>query len=182
MSRSTISLYKLSEMLPDAETARQYLESHRWPDGPACPFCKGNDRITVRKNGYYRCNYGYGDFTVRTKTIFERSHVPLHKWLHAMYRILTARKGISSMQLAKEIGVTQKTAPNPRSLRERSNRPPGGSITAGSVRKAECRQHLGLKRPGLRFRGGYEYPYSTCDCFAVVPCRSSVVFRIAKPT
>jgi transposase-like protein len=50
------------------------------------------------------------DFTVRTATIFERSHVPLHKWVYAMYLVVTARKGISSMQMAKEIGVTQKTA------------------------------------------------------------------------
>jgi transposase-like protein len=50
------------------------------------------------------------DFTVRTGTIFERSHVPLHKWVYAMYLLVTARKGISSLQLAKEIGVTQKSA------------------------------------------------------------------------
>ena len=47
---------------------------------------------------------------MRTGTIFERSHVPLHKWVYAMYLLVTARKGISSLQLAKEIGVTQKTA------------------------------------------------------------------------
>ena len=50
------------------------------------------------------------DFTVRTGTIFERSHVPLHKWLYAIYLVVTARKGISSLQLSKELGVTQKTA------------------------------------------------------------------------
>jgi hypothetical protein len=64
----------------------------------------------VRKGGFYRCNQCKEDFTVRTGTIFERSHVPLHKWIYAMYLVVTARKGISSMQLAKEIGVTQKTA------------------------------------------------------------------------
>jgi len=47
---------------------------------------------------------------VRTKTIFERSHVPLHKWVYAMYLVVTSRKGISSLQLSKEIGVTQKSA------------------------------------------------------------------------
>ena len=67
-------------------------------------------RITVRKNGFYRCNPCHEDFTVRTGTIFERSHVPLHKWVYAMYLLVTARKGISSMQLAKEIGITQKSA------------------------------------------------------------------------
>jgi transposase-like protein len=110
VSRSTISTFQLFQMIPDAETARVYLESRLWPDGPCCPVCASGERITVRKGGYYRCNACREDFTVRTGTIFERSHVPLHKWVYAMYLLVTARKGISSMQLAKEIGVTQKTA------------------------------------------------------------------------
>lgn len=111
MSRSTISTFKLFEMFPDVETAREYLEGRLWPNGVVCPECKGTDRITTRKAGFYRCNAcGDFDFTVRTGTIFERSHIPLHKWVYAMYLLVTARKGISSMQLAKEIGVTQKSA------------------------------------------------------------------------
>jgi transposase-like protein len=81
-----------------------------WPNGVKCPTCKSGERITTRKDGFYRCNACKLDFTVRTGTIFERSHVPLHKWLYAMYLLVTARKGISSMQLAKEIGITQKSA------------------------------------------------------------------------
>jgi len=110
MSKTTISVYQLFEMFPDQETGRVYLESRLWPQGPRCPSCGIGDRITTRKGGYYRCNQCKTDFTVRTGTIFERSHVPLHKWIYAMYLVVTARKGISSMQLAKEIGVTQKTA------------------------------------------------------------------------
>ena len=110
MSRSTISTFQLFEMFPDQETARVYLESRLWPNGAHCPQCGLGERITARKGGYYRCNQCKVDFTVRTGTIFERSHVPLHKWIYAMYLLVTARKGISSMQLAKEIGVTQKTA------------------------------------------------------------------------
>lgn len=110
MSRSTISTFKLFELFPDAETARKHLESRLWPSGAVCPKCKLTGKITVRKGGYYRCNPCSLDFTVRTGTIFERSHVPLHKWLYAMYLLVTARKGISSMQLAKEIGITQKSA------------------------------------------------------------------------
>jgi transposase-like protein len=110
MSKTTISVFQLFEMFPDQETARVYLESRLWPKGPRCPSCGIGDRITTRKGGYYRCNQCKTDFTVRTGTIFERSHVPLHKWIYAMYLVVTARKGISSMQLAKEIGVTQKTA------------------------------------------------------------------------
>lgn len=111
MSRSTISTFKLFEMFPDNESARLYLEGRLWPNGPVCPQCAGVERITTRTNGFYRCNAcGDLDFTIRTGTIFERSKVPLHKWVYAMYLLVTARKGISSMQLAKEIGVTQKTA------------------------------------------------------------------------
>jgi transposase-like protein len=112
MSRSTISTFKLFETFPDEEAARQYLEARLWPEGVKCPDCGNKDRITVKKAGYYRCNACTPKltFTVRTGTIFERSHVPLHKWLYAMYLLVTARKGISSMQLAKEIGITQKSA------------------------------------------------------------------------
>jgi transposase-like protein len=110
MSRSTISTFQLFKMFPDEASARVYIEAKRWPNGAVCPMCQGVNRITPRKNGFYRCNPCKLDFTVRMGTVFERSHVPLHKWLYAMYQLTTARKGVSSLQLAKEIGVTQKTA------------------------------------------------------------------------
>jgi transposase-like protein len=110
MSKSTISTFELFDLFPDEESARVYLEARLWPTGTVCPTCQAQDRITTRANGYYRCNACQLDFTVRTGTIFERSHVPLHKWVYSMYLLVTARKGISSLQLAKEIGVTQKTA------------------------------------------------------------------------
>jgi transposase-like protein len=110
MSKSTISTFELFAMFPDQETARTYLEGRLWPEGPKCPVCGLGERITTRKGGFYRCNQCREDFTVRTGTIFERSHVPLHKWVYAMYLLVTARKGISSLQLSKEIGITQKSA------------------------------------------------------------------------
>jgi len=106
----TISTFQLFKLFPDQESARLYLESRLWPNGAKCPICTSSERVTVRKDGYYRCNTCREDFTVRTGTIFERSHVPLHKWLYAMYLLVTSRKGISSMQLSKEIGITQKSA------------------------------------------------------------------------
>ena len=108
--KGTISTLELFALFPDAESARFHIEGKRWPDGPVCPKCKAMDRITTRAGGYYRCNACPLDFTVRTSTIFERSHIPLHEWLYAMYLIVTARKGISSLQRSKEIGVTQKSA------------------------------------------------------------------------
>ena len=116
MSRSTISTFQLFALFPDEESAREYLEGRLWPSGPVCPDCKSGERVSAlgtcatRKPGYYRCLTCEFDFTIRTNTIFERSKVPLHKWLYSMYLLVTARKGISSLQLAKEIGVTQKTA------------------------------------------------------------------------
>jgi len=110
MSKSTISTFQLFALIPDAETARVYLESILWPNGATCPTCASRERITARKGGYYRCNSCTLDFTVRTGTIFERSHVPLHKWVYAIYLLVTSRKGISSLQLAKEIGIRQASA------------------------------------------------------------------------
>jgi hypothetical protein len=72
-------------MLLDQETARVYLEGRLWPQGPKCPVCGLGERITTRNGGYCRCNQCKEDFTVRAGTIFERSHVPLHKWIYAMY-------------------------------------------------------------------------------------------------
>lgn len=116
MSRSTISTFQLFERFPHRESARIYLEGRIWPDGPICPNCTSQDRVitlgvcATRKPGYYRCQSCAFDFTVRTGTVMERSKVPLHKWLYSMYLLVTACKGISSMQLAKEIGITQKSA------------------------------------------------------------------------
>jgi transposase-like protein len=116
MSPSTISTFQLFALFPDEETARLYLQGRIWPSGPVCPSCGAQDRISglgvcaTRKPGFYRCLPCGFDFTVRTNTIMERSKVPLHKWLYSMYLLVTARKRISSLQLAKEIGVTQKTA------------------------------------------------------------------------
>lgn len=101
---------QLFKMFPNEKMARKYLEKRRWPKGAICPYCKQDKNITPRKEGFYRCNSCKKDFTVRTDTIFERSHIPLHKWLYAMYLLMTSRKGISSLQLSKETGITQKSS------------------------------------------------------------------------
>jgi transposase-like protein len=107
----TISHYEFLQKFPDEAAARKYLELKRWNGTPACPHCGIIERIQTRKvAGYFRCLACKEDFTVRTGTIMERSHIPLDKWLYAMYLIATARKGISSMQISKELGITQKSA------------------------------------------------------------------------
>jgi len=111
MSKSTISAYAFFKKFPDEAVAREHMEKRRWNGKPVCPYCVATERIQVRTlAGYFRCLACKKDFTVRTGTVMERSHVPLNKWLYAMYLLSTARKGVSSLQLAKEIGITQRSA------------------------------------------------------------------------
>ena len=107
----TISAYEFFQRFPDERAAIEYIEGRRWPDGVAvCPHCGGTRTTRAKKDyQYHNCNGCRKRFTVRTGTIFERSHIPLDKWLYAMYILQTARKGVSSLQLSKELGLTQKS-------------------------------------------------------------------------
>lgn len=108
----TISLYQFFEQFPDEESARKYFEQECWPDGIICPHC-GSVHISECKDHRpmpYRCRDCRKHFSVRIGTVLEESKVPLKTWLLAIYMLTTARKSISSTQLARELGVTQKTA------------------------------------------------------------------------
>ena len=110
-SGGTISAFEFFQHFPDEEAAVMYIESRRWPDGViVCPHCESERTSRQRDYQYHQCKDCRKKFTVRTGTIFERSHIPLNKWLFAMYILQTARKGVSSMQLSKELGITQKSA------------------------------------------------------------------------
>ena len=97
------------------EQAFAYVEARVWPEGPTCPHCGGVERISKMQGkstrmGLYKCYQCRKPFTVRMGTIFESSKVPLHVWLAAMYLIAGSKKGISSNQLARTLGLTVKTA------------------------------------------------------------------------
>lgn len=108
----TISTFKFMELYGTEEKARVFLESKLWKDGRKCPECGCVDNSTASKSkkGYYQCKYCRKEFSVKHGTIFASSRIALNKWLYAIYLLQTARKGISSMQLSKELGVTQKSA------------------------------------------------------------------------
>jgi len=113
MCKLTISTYEFLKQFPDEAAARQHLEARRWHGSPCCPHCgagKMHKQTREGVDGYYRCPDCRKVFTVRTGTIFERSHIPLDKWLYAIYLLATSRKGVSSLQLSKELGITQKSA------------------------------------------------------------------------
>lgn len=105
----TLSSYEFMEQFSTEKKAIKFFENIRWKKGVYCPECS-SERIAKRKFPYYRCKDCREIFTVRTGTIFHRSKIHLKKWLYTIYLLQTARKGISSLQLSKEIGVTQKTA------------------------------------------------------------------------
>jgi transposase-like protein len=97
------------------EAAYAYVEARIWPEGPVCPHCGGVERIgkmggKSTRIGAYKCYQCRKPFTVKIGTIFEASHVPMNVWLQAMYLIAGSKKGISSNQLHRTLGVTLKTA------------------------------------------------------------------------
>lgn len=106
----TISTYEFFKLYPDEKSAIVYLEGRRWKKGIVCPHCESKRTSRQRDYRYHQCKDCRKKFTVCTGTIFERSHISLEKWLYSMYLLQTARKGISSLQLSKEIGITQKSA------------------------------------------------------------------------
>ena len=111
MCKKTISSREFFKRFPSNDTARKHLERVRWNGKPVCPFCAQDDRVQKRKRkGFMRCGHCKKDFTVRTGTIFAKSNVGLDVWFYAIYLMMTARKSVSSLQLSKELGVTQKTA------------------------------------------------------------------------
>ncbi len=97
------------------EAAYAYVEARIWPDGPVCPHCGGVERISKMggkstRIGTYKCYQCRKPFTVKVGTIFEASHVPMNLWLQAIYLMCASKKGISSNQLHRTLGVTLKTA------------------------------------------------------------------------
>jgi transposase-like protein len=120
----------------DETKAREWLEARLWPNGPICPKCGVVNEATLMKGkshraGLYQCNACREPFTVTVGTLYERSHVPLHKWLGATHLMMASKKGMSALQISRMIGVTYKTAwflchRIRESLRERSDESPLG--------------------------------------------------------
>jgi transposase-like protein len=99
----------------DAEKAREYLEALRWPQGAVCPHCGSAEQHyklegKATRPGVYKCSDCREQFTVTVGTLFEDSKVALHKWLQACYLMSCSKKGISSKQLERMLGVSYKTA------------------------------------------------------------------------
>ena len=145
------------------EAAFAYVEARVWPEGPICPHCGGFDRIgkmggKSTRVGLHKCYQCRKPFTVRIGTIFESSHVPLNIWLQAMYLIAGSKKGISSNQLHRTLGVTLKTAwfmshRIREAMRDGSMEPFGGE--GGDVQVDET--YIGNLQGVEKARGGFRH-------------------------
>ena len=101
------------EFFDDADRSHQYMVQMRWPDGVVtCPSCKAPNPHYLAKQRRFECvkKHARRQFSVKVGTIFEDSPIPLKSWLLAVWQISNSKNGISSYELARAVGVTQKTA------------------------------------------------------------------------
>lgn len=100
-----------NKIFQDVDKAREWLKTLLWADGRTCGYCGVVDESTpLSRDGYYQCNACRKQFTVQVGTVFERSHIPLNKWLMAAFLLCASKKGISAHQMHRMLGVTYKSA------------------------------------------------------------------------
>src|SRR6266436_4834986 len=101
-----MNIFALTKRFPTERDALEHLEKVRWHGKITCPFC-GSDRVTVRLTQLrYHCNAENRSFSVRSKTIFEQSHLDVRVWFQAINLMLNAKKGISALQVKRDLGIT----------------------------------------------------------------------------
>ncbi len=114
-----LNAMSMQPLFADEDKAREFLESKRWPNGPVCPHCKATEvyRLTGKpgskspvRPGVLKCSKCRKQFTVRVGSIFEDSKLPLRHWLYAIHLMTSSKKGVSSHQIARELGITVKSA------------------------------------------------------------------------
>lgn len=147
------------------EAALAHLEAVLWPDGPLCPFCGATDRIYTLKGkstrpGVRKCGHCRKPFTVTVGTVMERSKVPLHKWVQAVTLLTCSKKGISSHQLHRILGVSYPTAwfmahRIREAMRDGSLAPLGGSGVP-----VEADETFIGRKEGVQIRRGYAHKHA----------------------
>jgi transposase-like protein len=147
----------------DEAAARAHLEATRWPNGPVCPHCGGVERISRLEGKSHRpgllfCGDCRTQFSVTVGTVFEDSKVPLHKWVYAIHLMCAGKKGVSSKQLERVLGVTYKTAWfMSHRIRAAMSETPEGQL-GGSGKTVEADETYWGKRKGFKaFPQGYEH-------------------------
>ena len=94
----------------DADVCLNFVAELRWPDGATCPRCRSEDNYFLKTRKIWKCKGCKKQFSIKVGTIFEDSPIGLDKWLPALWMVVNCKNGISSYELARALGVTQKTA------------------------------------------------------------------------
>jgi transposase-like protein len=114
-----LNLSTLSDLFVNEDAARAFIEKRLWPTGPVCPHCASTEAYTLTpkpgskspvRKGVYKCKVCRKQFTVRIGTIFEDSKIPFCKWLVTLHLMTSSKKGVSSLQISRELGITVKSA------------------------------------------------------------------------
>ena len=103
-----MNIIQIFQQFPTQESCIKHLESIRWPNGPICPYCKSKSNRHF--DGRHHCYNCKTSFSVTVRTIFHQTHLPLQKWFLALSLILNAKKGISALQLSRDLEVNKNTA------------------------------------------------------------------------
>jgi transposase-like protein len=145
----------------DEAKAREWLEARIWPNGPTCPHCGNADQAritamhgTAHRAGLYQCNECREQFTVTVGTVFERSKIPLTKWLSALFLLSCSKKGMSTQQMHRMLAISYKStwfmAHRLREAMRAGNLPPMGG--PGSIVEAD-ETFIGRKESSIKRRG-----------------------------
>lgn len=156
MSKSVLD----AKALHDEAAAFAWVEDRLWPNGPICPHCGGVERISKMQGkstrlGVYKCYHCRKQFTVKVGTVFEDSHVPMHLWLQAVYLMCASKKGISSNQLHRTLGVTLKTAWFMSHRLREAMRVVGAAPVGGEGQIIEADETFIGRKEGTEVRRGY---------------------------
>ncbi len=109
-NKSPRTLQEAIVYFADKQSAFEFAVSLRWPDGVFCPFCNSAEYSFLSTRQLWKCKGCKKQFSIRVGTIFEDSPIPLSKWFVAIWMLANCKNGVSSYELARAIGVTQKTA------------------------------------------------------------------------
>jgi len=93
----------------DQDVCVQFVAQLRWPDGPVCPSCGGTEHSYLKTRRVWKCKACKRQFSVKVGSVFEDSAIPLDKWLAAMWMIANSKNGVSSHEMARSLGITQKS-------------------------------------------------------------------------
>jgi transposase-like protein len=161
MSKSVLD----AKALHDEATAYAWVEARLWPNGPVCPHCGGLDRISKMRGkstriGVYKCYQCRKQFSVKVGTVFEDSHVPIHLWLQAVYLMCSSKKGVSSNQLHRTLGVTLKTAWFMSHRLREAMRGVGDGPLGGEGDIVEIDETFIGRKPGVEVRQGSQHKHA----------------------